>query len=63
LENRTADTALAGNQILIPPNSPSPGMRMAFMLDDGMPIELLEFVPDSHYLPDATDSCHVVSLQ
>ena len=36
------DTALQGKQILIPPNSPSPGVRVAFILDDGAPIELLE---------------------
>ena len=37
------DAALQGKQILIPPNSPSPGVRVAFILDDGAPIELLEF--------------------
>jgi hypothetical protein len=37
------DAALEGKQILIPPNSPSPGVRIAFILDDGAPIELLEF--------------------
>jgi hypothetical protein len=36
------DAALEGRQILIPPNSPSPGVRVAFILDDGAPIELLE---------------------
>jgi hypothetical protein len=37
------DGALEGKEILIPPNSPSPGVRVAFILDDGAPIELLEF--------------------
>jgi len=41
------DTALEGKQILIPPNTPSPGVRVAFILDDEAPIELLEFAPDS----------------
>ena len=36
------DAALEGKQILIPPNSPSTGVRVAFILDDGAPIELLE---------------------
>ena len=36
------DAALEGREILIPPNSPSPGVRVAFILDDGAPIELLE---------------------
>lgn len=41
------DAALEGREILIAPNSPSPGVRVAFILDDGAPIELLEFdTPD-----------------
>jgi hypothetical protein len=36
------DVALEGRQILIPPNCPAPGVRVAFILDDGAPIELLE---------------------
>ena len=36
--------ALQGRQILIAPNQPSPGVRVAFILDDGAPVELLEFV-------------------
>ena len=39
------DAALEGKEILIPPNSPSPGVRVAFILDDGAPIELLEPEP------------------
>jgi len=38
------DEALEGRQVLIEPNSPSPGVRVAFILDDGAPVELLEFV-------------------
>ena len=37
------DEALKGKQILIAPNAPSSGVRVAFILDDGAPIELLEF--------------------
>jgi len=37
------DTALEGKQILIEPNSPSPGVRVAFIIDDGAPVEILEF--------------------
>lgn len=44
------DAALAGRELLIPPNSPSPGVRVAFVLHGGMPIELLEFTEDH---PDA----------
>jgi hypothetical protein len=39
------DIALQGKQILIPPNSPSPRVRVAFILNDGAPIELREFAP------------------
>jgi len=37
------DEALKGRQVLIAPNVPSPGVRVAFILDDGAPVELLEF--------------------
>ena len=39
------DAALKGKDILIAPNSPSDGVRVAFILHDGAPIELLEFAP------------------
>jgi len=34
---------LAGREILIPPNNPSVGVRVAFIVENGAPIELLEF--------------------
>jgi hypothetical protein len=34
---------------LIEPNAPSEGVRVAFILDDGAPVELLEF-----HAPDGT---------
>ena len=40
------DEALKGRQVLIAPNAPSPGVRAAFILDDGAPVELLEFAND-----------------
>jgi hypothetical protein len=33
---------LEGQEVLIPPNSPSPGIRVAFIVHDGAPIEFLE---------------------
>ena len=33
---------IAGKEILIAPNSPSPGVRVAFIVHNGAPIELLE---------------------
>jgi hypothetical protein len=38
---------IEGKQILIPPNSPSPGVRVAFIVDDGAPIEFLEIEAES----------------
>jgi hypothetical protein len=37
------DAALAGRQVLIPPNRPSAGVTVAFIVHDGAPIELLQF--------------------
>ncbi len=37
------DEALEGKQLLSPPGPPSPGVRVAMILDDGCPIELIEF--------------------
>jgi hypothetical protein len=37
------DEALEGKEILIAPNAPSSGVRVAFILDEGAPVELLEF--------------------
>jgi hypothetical protein len=38
-------TALIGQEILIAPNSPIAGLRVAMILDHGAPIELMEFSP------------------
>jgi hypothetical protein len=35
--------ALEGHEILIEPNSPSEGVRVAFVVCDGAPVEFLEF--------------------
>ena len=40
------DAALEGHEVLIPPNSPSGGVRVAFIVHDGAPVELLEFDGD-----------------
>jgi len=37
------DEALKGKEILIAPTEPSVGVRVAFILDDGAPVELLQF--------------------
>lgn len=38
------DAALEGREVLIPANSPSQGVRVAFIVHDGAPVELLEFL-------------------
>ena len=43
-------TALVGQEILIPPNSPSAGVKVAMILDHGAPIELMEFSPPQDLL-------------
>jgi hypothetical protein len=42
---RRYTTALIGQEILIPPNSPSAGVKVETILDHGAPIELMEFCP------------------
>jgi hypothetical protein len=37
------EAELAGKEILIQPNSPSPGVTVAFIIDNGAPIEFLCF--------------------
>jgi len=37
------DAELKGKDILIEPNSPSKGLIVAFIVDDGAPIELMQF--------------------
>jgi hypothetical protein len=37
------ETALAGREILFPVSAPSGGVRTAMVLDDGTPVELMEF--------------------
>ena len=34
--------ALQGHEVIIEPNSPSPGVRVAFVLIDGAPVEFLQ---------------------
>jgi hypothetical protein len=36
------DAELAGKEVLIAPNSPSEGVRVAFIVDNGAPVEFLE---------------------
>jgi hypothetical protein len=38
------ERALVGHHVLIQPNSPSPGVVVAFVLCDGAPVEFLQFL-------------------
>lgn len=37
------DAALAGRKVIAPPWEPLPGVRVAFIEDDGAPVEFLQF--------------------
>ena len=37
------DAEIQGQKVIIPPNSPSPGVRVAFIESDGAPVEFLQF--------------------
>jgi hypothetical protein len=37
------DEAIRGKEILIAPNSPSEGVKVAFILENGAPVEFLQF--------------------
>ena len=37
------DAELEGKQVIIEPNSPSPGVRVAFIVVNGAPVELMEY--------------------
>lgn len=45
------DAALEGKEILIPPNSPSEGVMVAMIVDNGAPVELLAFTPEMKSKP------------
>ena len=38
------EAALAGKKVIIAPNSPSPGVLVAFIEEAGAPVELLQFL-------------------
>ncbi len=40
--------AIEGKEILIKPNSPSEGVNVAFIVDNGAPVELLQFDSSDH---------------
>jgi len=46
-------TEIAGKEILIAPNSPSDGITVAFIVDNGAPVELLQFDrPEAEVWPE-----------
>lgn len=50
------EEALGGHEVLIPPNSPSRGVKVAFIVHEGAPVEFLEFSEDHpERLPQAEE--------
>ena len=45
-EVENLEEELLGQEVLIAPNSPSPGIRVAFIVHNGAPIEFLEITPN-----------------
>jgi hypothetical protein len=41
------DAELSGREILIEPNSPLDGLLVAFVVEQGLPVELMQFKPPS----------------
>ena len=41
-EVENLDEAIKGKEIIIEPNSPSPGVTVAFIVDNGAPVEFLQ---------------------
>lgn len=39
------EAALEGREVLIPPTSPSEGVRVAFVVENGAPVEFLKIAP------------------
>ena len=44
---------LEGKEVLIAPNSPSPGVRVAFIVENGAPVEFLQFEAARESEPDS----------
>ena len=42
------EEALKGKTVIIEPNAPSRGVRVAFIVDDGAPVELMQFDDDQN---------------
>ncbi len=46
------DAAIAGQEVLIEPDSPVEGVRVAFVVENGAPVEFLQFLrPESEIWP------------
>ena len=49
------EKAIEGREVLIEPNSPSPGVMVAFIVENGAPIEFLSFESEDHPLNKTVD--------
>ena len=41
------EAEMAGREVLVEPNSPSPGVMVAFILESGAPVELLQYTREA----------------
>ncbi len=48
------EEAVKGKNVIIPPNSPAPGVLVAFIEDNGAPIEFLQIDKTVAEIPDAS---------
>ena len=49
---------LDGKEILIPPNSPSDGVRVAFIVENGAPVEFLGFTKEVTFIGASTTATY-----
>jgi len=54
-EVKDINEAIKGKEVIIKPNSPSEGVIVAFIVENGTPVELLEFIDRKAQQPTATD--------
>lgn len=55
--------ALKGKEILIEPNSPSEGVMVAFIVDNGAPVELMEFQKKENHLKSDSQRTNSLTLK
>ena len=57
------EKAIEGKEILIEPNSPSPGVLVAFIVENGAPVELMSFDSEDHPLSATVGESALISRE